>query len=210
MKFHIITIFPNLIKDYLNESLIKKAQEKDLIEINVVDLRDYAEDKRNTVDDAPYGGGPGMVLMVSPIHKAVEDIKSNSNGKIKTVLFSTRGNVFNQSKAKELKEFDELIFICGRYEGVDERVAKYIADEEISIGDFVLQGGELPALVLTEAITRYIPGVLGKKESLEDIKGYYPVYTRPEIFNSWGVPEILLSGNHKKIEEWRKNNGFEG
>jgi tRNA (guanine37-N1)-methyltransferase len=208
MKFHIITIFPNLIKDYLNESLIKKAQEKNLIEVSVVDLRDYTEDKRSTVDDAPYGGGPGMVLMVSPIYKAVEDIKSKSNSKIKTILFSTRGNIFNQSKAKELKEFDELILICGRYEGVDERVAKYIADEEISIGDFVLQGGELPALVLTEAITRYIPGVLGKKESLEDIKGYYPVYTRPEIFNDWQVPDVLLSGDHKKIEEWRENNGF--
>ncbi len=208
IKFHIITIFPEALEYYIKESLLGKAQEKGLLEINLHDLREYSEDKHRSVDDRPYGGGPGMVMMIEPIHKAVEDIKRKSKGEVRTVLFSTRGKKFDQEKAKELSGLDEIIMICGRYEGVDERVAEYIADEEISVGDYVLSGGELPALIVTESVSRHIPGVLGKEESLEDIKGSYPVYTRPEVFEAggeeWKVPDVLLSGNHKEIDKWRK------
>ncbi len=212
MKFHILTIFPDSVEEYLSKSLLGKAQDKGLIEVNIVDFRKYATDKHQTVDDSPYGGGPGMVMMVEPIYKAVKEIKDNTSSQVRTVLFSTRGDIFNQEKAKDFTEYDELILICGRYEGVDERVAEHIADEEISIGDFVLQGGELPALVLTEAVSRHVPGVLGKTDSLEEIKGSYPVYTRPQTFKlggdkAWEVPEILLSGDHKKIEKWREKHG---
>jgi tRNA (guanine37-N1)-methyltransferase len=210
MKFHIITIFPEALKSYTNESLLGKAKEENLIEINFYNLRDYTENKHRSVDDKPYGGGPGMVLMIEPIFKAVESIKKKTEGRVKTILFSTRGDKFDEKKAKSFSECDEIIMICGRYEGVDERVAKNIADEEISIGNYILSGGELPALVVTEAVSRFIPGVLGKEESLEEIKGSYPVYTRPESFKTrnkeWKVPDVLLSGNHKEIEKWRKGN----
>jgi tRNA (guanine37-N1)-methyltransferase len=210
MKFHIITIFPEALKSYTSESLLGKAREANLLEVNFYNLRDYTEDKHQSVDDKPYGGGPGMVLMVEPIFKAVESIKKKAKGRVKTILFSTRGSKFNEKKAKSFSEYDEIIMICGRYEGVDERVAENIADEEISIGDYILSGGELPALVVTEAVSRFIPGVLGKEESLEEIKGSYPVYTRPDIFKieeeEWRVPDVLLSGNHKEIEKWRKSN----
>jgi tRNA (guanine37-N1)-methyltransferase len=204
MRFDIITIFPQIFNFYFNESIIKRAQEKKLVKIKVHNLRDFTNDKRNSVDDKPYGGGPGMVMMVEPILKAVKKIKK---GKTKTILFSTRGKKFDQAMAKRFSKLDNLIMICGRYEGVDERVAKYIADEEVSIGDYVLTGGEIPAMIVVDAVSRFIPGVLGKHESLEEIKGSYPVYTRPEsiLINKKKkvVPEILLSGNHKKIEEWR-------
>ncbi len=202
IKFDIITIFPDIFKSYFNESIIKRAQNKKLIKINIHNLRDYTIDKHKTVDDKPYGGGPGMVMMVEPIYKAVKKIKGKSKAKV--ILFSAKGKKFNQKMAQKFSKLDRLIMICGHYEGVDERIAKYIADEEISIGDYVLTGGEIPAMIVTDAVTRLIPGVLGKKESLEEIKGSYPVYTRPEKLKDWQVPKILLSGNHKKIEEWRK------
>ncbi len=204
-KFNIITIFPNIFNSYFNESILKRAQEKKLIKIDIHNLRDFTEDKHKKVDDSPYGGGPGMVLKVDPVYKAVQSIKSkNKNSKTRVILFSTRGKIFNQKTAQRLSKYDQLILICGRYEGVDERVAKYIADEEISIGDFVLFGGEIPAMIIVDAVSRFIPNVLGKKESLEIIKGSYPVYTRPEIFNNWKVPKTLFSGNHDKIDKWRK------
>jgi len=170
---------------------------------------------RRTIDDKPYGGGPGMVLKIEPIFKAVQSLKSKRGrkSKIRIILFSLRGKKFNQKIARRLNKYNELILICGRYEGIDERTAKHIADEEISIGDYVLSGGELPALVLIETVSRQIKGVLGKKESLEEIKGSYPTYTRPEKFipvikkkkmTAWRVPRVLLSGNHKKIEKWRQ------
>jgi tRNA (guanine37-N1)-methyltransferase len=207
MKFDIITIFPKIFESYFSESIISRAQKKGLIKINIHNLRDYTSDKFQRVDDSPYGGGPGMVMMVEPIYKAIQKIKKTK--KTKVILFSTKGKKFDQKMAKSFSKLDKLIMICGRYEGVDERVAQYIVDEEVSTGDYVLTGGEIPAMIVVDAVSRFIPGVLGKHESLEEIKGSYPVYTRPEsiIINKKKrtVPKVLLSGNHKKIEEWRKN-----
>jgi len=222
IKFDIITIFPEIFNSYLKESLIARAQKKKLIEINVHNLRDWAIDKHKTVDDRPFGGGIGMVLKVEPIYKAVKEINkpvfakaSARRGKSKIILFTPRGRKFNQKMAYRLSKLNQIIMICGRYEGVDERIAKYIADLELSIGDYDLMGGELPAMVLIEAITRLIPGVLGKPELLKERitreKGFieYLQYTRPEVFSPkkgvyWKVPKVLLSGYHKKIEEWRR------
>lgn len=220
-RFDVITIFPKIFDSYLKESLIRKASEKKIIEVKVHNLRDWSVDKHRKVDDRPFGGGPGMVLKVEPIYKAVISILKSFNKKFslkkhpgsRIILFSTRGKKLNSQIAQRFSEYNQLILICGRYEGVDERVAKYIADEEISIGDYILSGGELPAMVLIESVSRFLPGFLGKKESLEEVKGSYPTYTRPEIFwpdnskNSWRVPKILLSGDHRKIEEWRKKHG---
>jgi tRNA (guanine37-N1)-methyltransferase len=215
ITFHVITIFPKIFDSFLKESFIKKAQEKRLIKIKIYNLRDFSTDKRKTVDDRPYGGGLGMVLKVEPIYRAVKKIKSKiKNQKSKIILFTPRGKQFNQKLAHSLSKFSHLILICGRYEGVDERVAKYIADLEISIGPYDLMGGELPAMVVIETITRLIPGVIGKPEFLKEriVKGgfiEYPQYTRPEIFSPkkgvyWRVPKVLLSGNHQKIKEWRE------
>lgn len=220
ITFNIITIFPEVFDSYLKVSLLGKAQKKRLIKINLVNLRRFATDRHKTVDDAPFGGGPGMVFKIQPIYKAVQSLKLKSKSagrriKTRTILFSPRGKKFDQKTAKRLSKYDQLILISGRYEGVDERVAEHIAQEEISIGDYILSGGELPALVLIEAVSRHIPGVLGKKESLEDVKGSYPVYTRPAEFilknksrrpekSALKVPKVLLSGDHKKIDEWRK------
>ncbi len=211
MDVHILTLFPEVIEAYTSASIMGRAQEKELVRVWAHDLRLWTDDKHKTVDDEPYGGGPGMVLKVEPIYKAVQEIKSKAEGKIRTVLFSTRGSVLNNAHAQRLSEYDILILIAGRYEGVDERVAQHVADEEISLGDFVLSGGEIPAMAIVDAVARKIPGVLGKKESLEEIKGSYPVYTRPEQFETergaWGVPDVLLSGDHKKIQKWREQNG---
>jgi tRNA (guanine37-N1)-methyltransferase len=215
ITFHIITIFPKIFDSFLKESFIKKAQEKKLIKIKIYNLRDFSTDKRKTVDDRPYGGGLGMVLKVEPIYRAVKFIKSKiKDKKSKIILFTPRGKQFNQKMAHSFSKLKHLILICGRYEGVDERVAKYIADLELSIGPYDLMGGELPAMVLIETVTRLIPGVIGKPEFLKErvIKGgfiEYPQYTRPEIFSPkkgvyWKVPKVLLSGNHQKIKEWRE------
>ncbi len=213
--FHIISLFPESVESYINASIIGRAREKKLIKINQVALRQFGLGKHKVTDEPPYGGGPGMVLKVEPIYKAVKKVLAKiKKGKTRTILFSTRGKIFTNTDAKRLAKYDNIIFICGRYEGVDERVADHIADEEISIGDFVLSGGELPALVVLDAVSRQIPGVLGKNESLEEIKGSYPVYTKPAEFliqekgkkkKSWKVPEVLQSGNHKLIDEWRRN-----
>jgi len=257
MRFDIITIFPHIFDSYFNESILKRAQKKGLIKIAVHDLRRWAKDKHKTVDDRPYGGGPGMVMMVEPIFKAVKALKSQSRYclseaehstllsarrsqrllktlrqaqgiRSRVILFSAKGKLFTQADARRLAKYDQLILICGRYEGVDERVAKYIADEEISVGNFVLTGGEIPAMIVVDAVSRLVPGVLGKKESLVEesfgvakrgeaelrAKGgaslrystylEYPQYTRPENFMGWKVPKVLLSGDHKKIKEWRE------
>jgi len=215
IRFDIITIFPGAFSSYLRESLIKRALEKGIVDIRVHDLRDFASGRHKQVDDRPFGGGPGMVLKFEPIYRAVQKIrlanyarKAKRNIKSRIILFSTRGKKLNAKIAKRFSKYDQLILICGRYEGVDERVAQYIADEEISIGDYVLSGGELPALVFLEAVARYIPKFLGKRESLEELKGSYPVYTRPAIVilgrKKLKVPKVLLSGDHKKISEWRQ------
>jgi len=218
MKFNIITIFPHIFDSYFNESILKRARKKGLINIAIHDLRDFTTDPRHSgaskhrkVDDSPYGGGPGMVIKIKPVYKAVQFLKAKSNppaggqkAKIRTILFSTRGKKLDAKIAKRLSKYDQLIMICGRYEGIDERVAERVADEEISIGDYVLAGGELPAMILVEAVSRQIPGVLGKYESLEEVKGSYPVYTKPEAFKGWKVPEVLLSGDHRAIQLWRE------
>jgi tRNA (guanine37-N1)-methyltransferase len=221
IKFNIITIFPDIFQSYFNESIIKRAQEKKLVNIKIHNLRDYTDDKRKTVDDHPYGGGPGMVMKIEPIYRAVCSIfkKSKvqmSNVKTRVIIFSPKGEKFDQAMAKRFSKLDNLIMICGRYEGVDERVAKYVADEEVSIGDYVLTGGEIPAMIVVDAITRLIPGVIAKESLNEESFSFkkqkdlanenyeYPQYTRPEKFGKWSVPKVLLSGDHKKIEEWKK------
>lgn len=221
MTFDIVTIFPKLFEGFLTESLISRGQKKKIIKINIHNLRKWATDRHQTVDDRPYGGGPGMVLKIEPIYKAVQVISSKlhdvskkskklkpktCNLKQRVILFSPRGKKFDQKTAKRLAKYDQLILICGRYEGVDERVAKYVADEIISVGDYVLNGGEVAAMAVIEAVSRMVPGFIAKSESAE--KFDHVQYTRPEIFGVRGkklsVPKVLLSGDHKKIEEWRK------
>jgi tRNA (guanine37-N1)-methyltransferase len=218
MQFDIITIFPKMFKSYLGESLIARAQKKKFIKINLHNLRKWTNDSHKTVDDRPFGGGLGMVLKIEPIYKAVQSLKLKAkSSKCKVILFTPRGEKFDQKLAYKLSKMDQIIFICGRYEGVDQRVAEKIADMEISIGDYDLMGGELPAAVLIETISRLIPGVLGKpqllKERISKNGGFleYAQYTRPEIFEvkgkKWKVPKVLLSGDHKKINEWKKLHG---
>lgn len=220
LTFDIITIFPKIFESFLKESLVARAQKKKLIKINIHDLRKWAADRHKTVDDRPYGGGLGMVLKVEPIYKAIQFLKrktksESASRRTKIILFTPRGRKFNQQLAYKLSKSDRIIMICGRYEGADERVAKNIADMELSIGDYDLMGGDLPAQVVMETVARLIPGVLGKPELLKERitkeKGFieYPQYTRPEVFSPkkgvrWRVPKVLISGHHKKIEEWRK------
>ncbi len=213
--FDIITIFPSIFDSYLKESLISRAQKLKLIKIKTHNLRDFTIDSHQTVDDRPFGGGLGMVLKIEPIYKAVRKIQKLKNSKI--ILFTPRGEKFNQKMAYKLSKLDQIIFICGRYEGVDQRVAEKIADMEVSIGDYDLMGGELPAMVCIEAISRLVPGVIGKKELLKErvtkSGGFieYAQYTRPEVFKvkgkSYQVPKVLLSGDHKKIEAWKSQHG---
>ena len=216
MRFDIITIFPESLRGYFNSSILGRAQKDKKIEINLHNLRDFAQDKHKKVDDKSYGGGPGMVLKIEPIVKAIGSIlnpKSKiQNPKVKIVLLSPSGKKFTQKMAQNwAKKYNNLILICGRYEGVDVRVKKVLKAEEISIGQYILTGGELPAAVVVDAVARQIPNVLGKQESLEEKRGMsgFPVYTKPEIFEYRGkkykVPKILLSGHHIKIKKWRKN-----
>ena len=200
----------------MGESLIARAIEKKFIKINLHNLRKWTTDNHQTVDDRPFGGGLGMVLKVEPIYKAVKQV--NKNKKAKIILFTPRGEKFDQTMAYKLAKENQIIFICGRYEGVDERVAEKIADMEVSIGDYDLMGGELPAMVAIETISRLVPGVIGKKQLLEEriskSGGFleYAQYTRPEIYEpakgkKWKVPSVLLSGDHKKIDEWKRSHG---
>lgn len=211
MKIDILTIFPNIFDSYLKETFIEKAQKKGLLKIKVHDLRKWTDDKRKMVDDRPFGGGLGMVMMIEPIYKALEDIKEKNS---KVVVFSPRGKKYNQKKCSEFAKEKHIIMICGRYEGIDERVLKNLADEVISIGNYDLMGGEVPAMAVIESISRLIPGVLGKdsflKERMTNTGGFieYAQYTRPEVFETkegkrLKVPKVLLSGDHKKIEEWK-------
>lgn len=210
IRFDIVTLFPDLFSEHLNMLPLKRAREKGFIEVNFTNLRNFAIDKRGSVDDKTYGGGIGMIIRPEPVFEAVDYISKLPNKKI--ILLSPKGQKFTQEKAREYLKLDQIIFICGRYEGIDARVEEALVDEVVSIGDYVLSGGELPTMVIMEAITRLIPGVL-EKEGAAELESFsennnleYPQYTRPEEYRGLKVPEILLSGNHKEIEEWRINN----
>jgi tRNA (guanine37-N1)-methyltransferase len=197
-----------------DESIIKRARKKGILEINLHNLRDFTDDRHRTVDDLPYGGGAGMVMKPEPLFRAVEKVKEEKRSSWKVILLSPQGQPFAQEKAKELAEEEGLIFICGHYEGVDERVREHLIDEELSLGDFVLTGGELAAMVIVDAIARMLPEVLGCKDSIREDSFYqtlldYPHYTRPTEFRGWKVPGVLISGNHQKIREWRKKKKLE-
>ena len=205
MKFEIITLFPELIDVYAKNGIIGRAVENKLFEIEYVNLRDYSEDKHKKVDDYPYGGGPGMLLRPEPMFRALDAIKKHNSY---IIYLSPKGSLFNQNKAKELSGKEHIIFIPGHYEGIDQRIIDKYVDEEISVGDYVLTSGELPALTIIDAVGRLLPGVLGSDESSKEESHSinlleYPQYTRPESYMGLNVPEILLSGHHKNIEEWR-------
>ena len=245
MKFNIITIFPDLITHYCNETILGRAQKNNLIKVDAINLRDFTEDKHHTVDDTPYGGGAGMVMKPEPIYKALKSLdaipfrKADGLSKIKkifsgdikkkkrTILLSPRGVQFDERLAEKWSKYSEITFVCGRYEGIDQRVADQMVDEEVSVGPYVLAGGELGALIIIEAVARLIKGVLGNEKSLEEetfnlkdvptgtpqleienlklkINSEYPQYTKPADFMGWEVPSILLTGDHGKIKEWRE------
>lgn len=217
MKFSILTIFPDLIHNYCQDSILGRAQNKEFIQVEAHNFRDFTLSKQAHVDDKPYGGGAGMVLQVEPIYRCLENMGLVKNGKkikqpkTKIIIMDPDGKKFDQKMAKQFSKLDNLVIISGRYEGFDERVYKFV-DEKISVGDYVLAGGELPALIITEAVARLLPGVLGNNESLKEetfengTTTEYPHYTRPENFMGLKVPKILLSGDHKKIGEWRSKN----
>ena len=206
LKIDILTLFPNMFKGPFDESIIKRAQDKKLVEINIHDLRKWGQGERRTVDDRPYGGGVGMVLMVEPIDKALKQLKTKDS---KVILLTPRGKTFDQEKARNMANIKHIILIAGHYEGLDERISEHLIDEELSIGDYVLTGGELPVMVIVDAISRLIPGVLDKKDATlyesfsESNLLEYPQYTRPEEYNGWKVPEVIVSGNHGEINKWR-------
>lgn len=210
MKITVLTIFPDMFDSPFSESIIKRAKDKQLVNINIMDIRSFTKDRHQIVDDYSYGGGPGMVLKPEPIIDAIESIYRKDMNRVnsKIIITSAQGKIFNQKMAKELSTLDRIIFICGRYEGIDERVGQILDAEEVSVGDYVLTGGEIPAMVMVDAIIRMIPGVLGKEESVKNDSFYhglldYPHFTRPESYRNFKVPEVLLSGNHKKIDSWR-------
>ena len=208
MRFDIITIFPEMFTP-LSKSILGRAREEGIIEVYIHNLRDFTKDIHKTVDDYPYGGGAGMVFKVEPLYRALKYIKKISPSPLKIISMSPQGRVFNQNTARELATFDQLVIICGHYEGIDERIYELFPIEEISIGDYILTGGELPAMIIVDAVSRMIPEVLGNQDSLEwesFAKGLldYPHYTRPREFKGIKVPDVLLSGNHKEIEKWRK------
>ena len=215
MRFDILTLFPEMISSVLNESIIGRAQKGGILEVNAHNIRDYTKNKHRKVDDTPYGGGMGMLMATQPIYDCYLVVKDMlPEGKTKTVYMSPRGRMFNQTVAKELSEYDNLIILCGHYEGVDQRVIDEIIDEELSIGDYVLTGGEVPACIVVDAVSRLIDGVLPSEECYEDesiSSGLleYPQYTRPPVFNGKEVPEILLSGHHGNIAKWRLERSLE-
>ena len=220
MKFDIITIFPQAFESYLASSIIGRAVKQKLLDVRMHDLRQWTHDRHRSVDDKPFGGGPGMVMKPEPLFSAIRSVLPKRTRKTRVIVLSAKGKLFTQAKAKQFcKKYDRIVLVCGHYEGIDERVAKYMADEEISIGEYVLTGGELPALVVLDAVSRHIPGVLGKQESLAEESfatpgtREYPHYTRPEPLvvkdkkgkkRAMRVPKELLSGNHARIALWRK------
>lgn len=209
MKISILTLFPNMFNGFLKESIIKRAIDKKKVEVEIINFRDYSTSNNNQVDDTPYGGGAGMVLMCQPIFDCIEKIKTDDS---LVVMLTPDGVKYNQGMAKEFSKIKHLILLCGHYEGFDERI-KTIVDMQVSIGDFVLTGGELPAMVISDSVIRLIEGVINKdsliSESFEDDLFDYPVYTKPQNFRGLLVPDVLVSGNHAKIEEWRRNKRIE-
>lgn len=209
MKFDILTLFPDMFEN-LKQSIIGRAIEKNIININLINIRDFSKDKHKKVDDTPYGGGAGMVMKPDVVYSAYDSIKDKN---AKVIYMSPQGNTLNQKKVEELSKEEHLVILCGHYEGIDQRVLDKIVDEEISIGDYVLTGGELPAMVLIDSVSRYVEGVLKedsiKEESFSNGLLEYPQYTRPEVFEGEKVPEILLSGHHENIDKWRKEKSLE-
>jgi tRNA (guanine37-N1)-methyltransferase len=205
MKFDVLTLFPEMFEP-IKQSILGKAQEKELININLINIRDFSKDKHKKVDDTPYGGGAGMVIRPDVVLDSFNSIKEKEKAKV--IYMSPQGKVLNQKKVEELSKEEHIVLLCGHYEGIDQRVLDQIVDEEISIGDYVLTGGEIPAMVLIDSVSRYIDGILNKEsieeESFSNGLLEYPQYTRPEVFNEKEVPEVLISGHHKKIEDWRK------
>lgn len=209
MNFHVLTLFPDMVLGGLGTSITGRAMEKGAISVNAVDIRDFSTDKHRHVDDAPYGGGAGMVMEPGPVCAAYEDLCKNLGKKPRVIYMTPQGKVFNQSVAAELAAEEDLAFLCGHYEGIDERALELIVTDTLSLGDYVLTGGELPAMVMIDCISRLVPGVLNndvsaEEESFHDNLLEYPQYTRPEVFRGMSVPEVLLGGHHKKIEEWRR------
>jgi tRNA (guanine37-N1)-methyltransferase len=209
MRFDILTLFPRMFDGVFDHSIVSRAIERSLIEIKLHDIREFTSDKHHIVDDYPYGGGAGMVMKPGPVFDAVEAVKKEYNDASRSViLLSPRGRLYNQRVAQQLAHYDRLILICGHYEGVDERVSEHLVDDEISIGDYVLSGGEIAAMVIVDTIARLLPGVVGSEVSIEEeshVNGLleYPHYTRPALFRDWAVPDVLLSGNHSQIAQWR-------
>ena len=208
MNFHVMTLFPDMIMNGLGTSITGRAMEKGLIHVEAVNIRDYSQDKHLHVDDAPYGGGAGMVMQPGPIYRAWQALAEQIGKKPRVICMTPQGSVFTQKIAKQFSEEEDLVFLCGHYEGIDERVLEMIVTDYLSIGDYVLTGGELPAMVMIDAISRMVPGVLsnelsGEAESFGNYLLEYPQYSRPELWHEKRVPEILLSGNHQKVEEWR-------
>ena len=211
MKIDVLTLFPAMFAGPLDESIVKRARQAGQLDLTIHDLRDYTHDRHRTVDDRPFGGGPGMVLKPEPIFEAVEALAGE---KTRVTLMTPQGRRFEQPVAVEIAEYEHLLLICGSYEGFDERIREHLAHDEISVGDFVLTNGALPAMIVIDAVTRLLPGVLGDEESATDesfSNGMleYPQYTRPAEFRGWGVPEILLSGHHAEIEKWRRQQSQE-
>ncbi|WP_010501089.1 tRNA (guanosine(37)-N1)-methyltransferase TrmD [Paenibacillus elgii] len=214
MRIDVLTLFPAMFDGVFTSSILGKAREKGLVELNTVNFRDYANNKHNTVDDYPYGGGGGMVLKPEPLFAAVEDVTSGLESKPRVILMCPQGESFSQKKAEELAAERHLIFICGHYEGYDERIREHLVTDELSIGDYVLTGGELPAMVVIDSVVRLLPGVLGNEtsavtDSFSTGLLEYPHYTRPANFRGWEVPEVLISGHHGNIEEWRRKQSLE-
>lgn len=215
MRIDILTLFPEMVECGVDYSIVKRARERELIAVGVHNIRDFTEDKHRTTDEPPYGGGPGMVMKPEPIFRAAEHVLAQyPSDQTRVILTSPQGEVFTQRKAEELSACPHLVFICGHYEGVDERVREHIVTDELSIGDYVLTGGELPALVMLDAVVRLLPGVLGAEQSALDesfSEGLleYPQYTRPADFRGWRVPDVLLSGHHAEIDKWRRMQSLE-
>lgn len=209
MNYHVLTLFPDMVRDGFMTSITGRAMEKGLLSLNTINIRDYSTDKHRHVDDYPYGGGAGMVMQPEPIYRAYTDLTAKIGKKPRVIYVTPQGRVFHQDMAKELAGEEDLIFLCGHYEGIDERLLEEIVTDYVSIGDYVLTGGELPALVMMDAISRLVPGVLGNEssaenESFQDSLLEHPQYTRPPEFLGRSVPEVLLSGHHARIEEWRR------